>query len=291
MHKKGAHQDIYECLKENREILFTSKIPVVNPRLRPIMIQGDRAITDPLNERYIQLIKLAASLDVMGKDKTPMALNAFASAIQRVWLEADDLLVGAISDKKGFLRNSVMGSRANFSSRCVLTPLPMGTAIDEVWMPYTAGVELLKLQVVNWLVHEQGMKPVEALHHATQAAINFDPDVYDFICRLVGDNGLPILLNRNPTISIGSILKMRLTKVKDDVDDQTMGIRNNVLPFLAADYDGDVLNVFMLFEDSVAQAFNKLTPFALARSLDDGRFNRALSPGKDYALGLQTLIS
>ena len=50
------------------------------------------------------------------------------------------------------------------------------------------------------------------------------------------DGGLPVLINRNPTIAIGGVLCMRCVGIAKGF---TMGTCLEVLEGLAADYDGD----------------------------------------------------
>ena len=48
--------------------------------------------------------------------------------------------------------------------------------------------------------------------------------------------GIPILINRNPTIALGGILQMYCTEIAVGF---TMGIPLEILEGLAADFDGD----------------------------------------------------
>ena len=47
--------------------------------------------------------------------------------------------------------------------------------------------------------------------------------------------GVKVLINRNPSISYGSILSMNVADIKTDYSDLTMSIPINVLQFLAGD--------------------------------------------------------
>lgn len=44
-----------------------------------------------------------------------------------------------------------------------------------------------------------------------------------------------VILNRNPTITFGSILLMKIRKIKPDSDDMTLAIPSAILPGLNAD--------------------------------------------------------
>ena len=87
-------------------------------------------------------------------------------------------------------------------------------------------------------------KEAEVIHF--NAGIRFDEEVYSIMEKVITDNELIVLLNRNPSINIGSILALKIKAVKHDFNDMTMSIHNSILTLLAGDYDGDVLNLFSL---------------------------------------------
>ena len=63
-----------------------------------------------------------------------------------------------------------------------------------------------------------------------------DRVIYGIIDGLIKhNNGLDVLINRNPTISFGGILKVRVVGINDDY---TMSISLLVLKLLKADFDG-----------------------------------------------------
>jgi len=235
---KDEKKDVYEIIRANRDKLFMTKIPMYSPRLRPVVVIKDKVITDPLNEKYVQILKLTAGLHSLSKDRNELAVAAYCNKIQQLIVDIDNFVIMALNGKKGLIRNTVLGSRLNFSSRCVITPLPVDTALDEVHLPYIVCLEIFKLQILSYLTRKKDISYFEAMTIFNNAITVFDQDIYDYMMRLIGPNGHPFLLNRNPTISIGSILYMRITKIKTDITDYTMSIRNNVLKFLTGDYDG-----------------------------------------------------
>jgi len=302
---KDEKKNIYDFIRQNRSKLFITKIPVYSPRLRPVVVIKDKVITDPLNEKYVQILKLVSGLHSLEADRTPLAENAYINKIQSLLEEIDNFVILALNGKKGLIRNMVLGSRLNFSSRCVITPLPARRGalypsgdeeadnascdLDEIHMPYIVSLELFKLEVLNYLRVKRSISYFEAITIFNDAINNFNEEIYNFMSSYIGE-GRYILLNRNPTIAIGSFLCMRITKIKPDISDVTMSIRNNILKFLSADYDGDVLNVYLLYLSEYMEEFQKFSPVNLVFSLNDGKFNTALNLDKDYALAVQTLL-
>lgn len=100
-----------------------------------------------------------------------------------------------------------------------------------------------------------------------------------------------MLLNRNPTISYGSILYLRVAGVKPNITDSTMSLHNNILTCLAGDYDGDVLNLISVKDKSTRELFKSVfSPIHLIIDPNNGRFNNALNMERDQVLGMNSLL-
>lgn len=62
------------------------------------------------------------------------------------------------------------------------------------------------------------------------------------------------------TITFGSILCMKIRKVKRDSDDMTLSIPSAILPGLNADFDGDVLNTKALTMEEFWEMYSGFSP-------------------------------
>ena len=80
----------------------------------------------------------------------------------------------------------------------------------------------------------------EATTRWKYAFTKFDSYIYDIMNSFLieAEGGVKCLLNRNPTIALGSIMCVKIGRIKRDIADSTMSISNNVLSYLAADFDG-----------------------------------------------------
>lgn len=113
--------------------------------------------------------------------------------------------------------------------------------------------------IINILHKSLSMKYNDAykfLHENTQQQ---NPIIRRVIEGLINsyDRGIPVLINRNPTISIGGILQMYVTGIADGY---VMEIPLEVLQGLAADFDGDTLNILLIinedFKNAAENVFN-----------------------------------
>lgn len=280
----------YQFIMENRDILFISKLPIFTSKIRPAMlVNGNTVVSDGINDIYNFIIKYSnelkdSNVDIEGELQIVKLLSNLQDYVNQL---SKAIIDGFLKQKKGFLRNNMMGTRINYSARNVIGPL-VGYRIDSVAIPYKTYLELYKKQIINIIVRVKGISYLKATNIWRQATTKFDPEVYKYMVELNRKSkyGQYILLNRNPSISVGSVLRLRIEIIKDDYDDMTLEISNNLLPSLSGDYDGDVLNIVPLFNRRLIEAFECFTPAKLLIHPNDGKFNKDFSLEKEQKLGI-----
>jgi hypothetical protein len=87
-----------------------------------------------------------------------------------------------------------------------------------------------------------------------------DDYVYKIMMDVINEEHPKIIINRNPTITFGSILMMNIRKVKKDPNDVCLAIPSAILPGLNADFDGDVLNNLALTMEEFWDLFEGFSP-------------------------------
>lgn len=158
-------------------------------------------------------------------------------------------------------------------------------------MPYKTFLELYKFPLLNIASRAEGITFNEANKLYNESTTKFNPKMYRYMQELLNKSkgGVNIILNRNPTINIGSMMLLKIGEVKSDINDLTLSISNNILSSLNADFDGDVLNIIALFTFKQKQDFANLTPQNLIISNNNGKFNRDFTLAKDQRLGVYIL--
>lgn len=75
-------------------------------------------------------------------------------------------------------------------------------------------------------------------------------------------------------------------------DSYTMSLPNQILPLLAGDYDGDVLNILYIINKAFFNAaFRVLNPRnRMYVSANDGKFNNDVNHTKDTLINLNSLL-
>ncbi|MDE6851626.1 MAG: hypothetical protein K2J67_03945, partial [Lachnospiraceae bacterium] len=74
------------------------------------------------------------------------------------------------------------------------------------------------------------------------------------------ENCICIIYVKTTTITYGSILMMKVRKVKKDPNDLSLSIPSAILPGLNADFDGDVLNDLVLTMEEFWEMFDQFSP-------------------------------
>lgn len=113
--------------------------------------------------------------------------------------------------------------------------------MDEVDIPYKSFIVMFSGKIIRRIKKEKGWSTVKA-YNFVKVRFKFDPYIYKIMEDIIREEEPKIILNRNPTITFGSILLMKIRKVKKDSDDLTLAVPSAILPGLNADFDGDQLN-------------------------------------------------
>lgn len=292
--KKSDKRDLYYDIMQNRDNIFTQSIPVFTTYLRPFKVDSQSFHFEGTNGPYNMMVKLASSINAK-KYKFSRRKKTKKQLLYDLTIKFQDLykeLEQIVSGKKGTFR-AVFGGRYDFTSRSVIVQDP-SLRIDQVIMPYKAMVELLQQTIVNILQKSYNISYSQAYDIWSNAQLNKDQRVVDIIEGLIASScngkGIPILINRNPSIGYGSIIQMYIVGM---CDSYTLKLPLQILPLLAADFDGDVLNILYLinrfFTEQAIRIFNPRNAMQISRN--DGKMNNDINHIKDTIINANALIN
>ncbi len=288
LHDK-KEQKHFEFLEDSDDV-FTNKIPVISIVLRPVMRTDEGLKLDEINNTYINILKNVKIL----KDKTEnteLIKNITVETIQALYFQLSEEIMENIKSKAGLIRNQIMGTRVNFSARNIISPAIAGYKIDEVILPYLTFLNLYKYEIMNIISKVKNVRYTDAQNIWYRATIKVDEEIYMIMQKMITDEEVAILLNRNPTISYGSILYLRIAGIKKDYEDLTTSIHNTILSPLAGDYDGDVLNIISIKDKEMRVILKEVfSPVNLIIDSNNGHFNTALNLERDQVLGINNLL-
>lgn len=203
------------------------------------MRTADGLKLDEINNIYIRIIK---NNKILNNKTTTLQIikNSMLEMIQAEYFSLNEYILDLIKGKQGLIRSSICGARVNYSARSIISPAFEGRKIDEIVVPYKTFLELFKFEIINILKKLKNItfREAEIIHF--NAGLQFNEEVYEIMKKIIKEDDIEVLLNRNPTINIGSILCLKIIDVKHDFNDLTMSINNSILTLLAGDYDKKV---------------------------------------------------
>lgn len=274
----------YEDILENKSKVFAHCLPVFTVKLRPYQIKEGRFIFEGANSEYRLLTKFAANLNegsaIDSKERT---VNDYLYAFQQNVNKLTEDINKILSGKKGTIRG-LFGGRFNFISRCVIVPDP-SLKVDEIGLPYMCLMETLQQSIINIIQRTYNMTYLNAYMRWWQGLLKVDPIMVGIIESIIAkqDNGrgIPYLINRNPTIKYGGIMQMYCVKI--NTASYAMAIPLQILKPLAADFDGDVLNICRIINKEflmhAEQVFNPRNAMFISRNT--GKVDIDILPSRD----------
>ena len=189
---------------------------------------------------------------------------------------------------------TLFGGRFNFTSRSVIVP-DSKIGIDEVTLSYQCLCGLLQQVIINILNKSYNMSYNDAYEFLDENRSEPHPIIMNIITGLIeskkreGKRGLPLIINRNPSINFGGIVGVYCVGISSGY---TMGISLQILTGLAADFDGDTLNILLIinndFCDAVMATFNPRNNFMISKN--DGMFDPAVNHKRDTIINANTMI-
>ena len=248
VYTKADKQSYTDFILDNLDKCFLDKLPVISTKLRPARLNGEELQYDKINNFYRRIMISNETLRSLEQNEcTDGTVNPLLHTVQTMMNEIGKSLFSALSGKGGWFRNNFLANRLCFSSRSVITPFDSSFSLDEIHLPYYSCLELFKLHIVNILVKKNRCTYTKALNKWHRALTVYDHSIVNIVQEEIIDKsyfttsegkkrrGYHMLINRNPTINKGSILMVRVTKIKTDMSDLTMSMHNLLLPMLAGD--------------------------------------------------------
>ena len=200
---------------------------------------------------YMNVINTITTMNNLGRRLTKQRKE---SIMANVLIELKDYISAKFASdynkKTGEFRKHVYGSRIPWTSRMVVTSIHGVHDAEEMHYSWPAAIPLFEVHLTN-LFMKKGLKPNEIKRRILHAVNNYDPEIHEMInyiiessphrTRLSGKPGFMEIENRNPSLRMGSMKSLLITKVKTDPTDITTAISVLILGSSNTDFDGVVL--------------------------------------------------
>lgn len=258
---------------QNRNLVTTSYMPLPSSRyfVRESTKKGNVVkLTLGLLNDSIQQISNAIAFSFKGEDYLIEETGKFVANLASFYYKE---LSEIASGKHGLFRKNLFGTRAHYTARCVIVPHErLDMEITEVHFPYKLSVALFRFHITNKLL-KMKMSHKEISKRLWSAILQFDPLVYEVLNTLIVESGIPefdidgvkpgipVLITRNPSQTSHSTQALKVTKIKDDITDNTMNIHQLTLVSYNGDHDGDELNILLIHDKTLQRRVKVLHPY------------------------------
>lgn len=227
--KRGQFDALYHLvmkdLKEGK--LLSHYVPLINRSLLVIEETKVGKWVDPIVMGAINAIRTISSIDDPVMAYTPRQKeNRTAKTLIALAQYYKDTIDMVLSDKPGLFRKHVFACRNNFSMRNVISSLTKAHRYDELHVPWGAAVTIFKLHLMNKLL-KRGYTINDATGILHRCVYEFSPlvrQLFDELFAESRDGCHYAIFQRNPSLTRASAQRMRITRVKDDPNDNTINL-------------------------------------------------------------------
>jgi hypothetical protein len=285
-----SKQDAYEEIIKNRDLIFTSCIPVYTTLLRLLKTSGIQLEYYDINGNFNNMAMYTARINrnklTLYKTSIPEYLQKLQDEFMNVYADIEEILSG----KTGLIRRAY-GGKYNFTARNVIKP-DASLKVDQITLSYYTLCDLLQQKIINIIAHRRSISINDAYMIWSVGRLKENYELISIINSIINSYpfGIPVMINRNPTLEYGSMIQMHVIGICYNF---TMGVPLDILPSLQADFDGDVLNVKLIINDKFYQTallvYNPRRAMIINRN--DGLLYVNYLPTKNTLVNLNNFIN
>lgn len=226
--RKGVKSELQQLLFENRSRIFCNYLPMPHRSLLVIEETSLGVYVDPITTGAIDAIRTLAGIDTeLATHTVRVKENRTARAIEGLKGFYEETYKETMAAKEGVFRKHVFATRSHFSFRAVVSSITDAHNYDEIYIPWGIATSVFSLHLKNKLL-KLGFSPNECILRINAAARTYDPLLdrlfKEIIAEAPNGKGINATLNRNPSLSRGSIQSVYISKVKTDPDIPTVSM-------------------------------------------------------------------
>lgn len=219
--RRDSGPNIRAFLSKTGDAIWCTKLPILSRMVQPITRHSDTVrYADP------ELKTLMKAIFTLGSTLISEKMMKFSidhvernfHAVYASFLEyTTNILTYKLAKKPSVLRKHVFGTRYHMTGRSVVIAMMGNHEADEVYLPWKLGIMMYKYHIISVLINHHGMTVVDANNRVMTALKIYDHTIDLIMQKLITDcptKGLPILLNRNPSLKLAAIQQLYVTKIK-----------------------------------------------------------------------------
>jgi len=240
--KKAKLSVLLSRLIMDRDAVFSQYMPIINNKFA-INEQTNKGIW--LQQETLSVYSMTTAFMNAINSNTQKQSKAVGEIVVINANLRDILSKDTLGTKYGIIRKNLIGTRASFSAYLVISPITEEHRYDDIHMPWSASVVILRPMILNKLI-KRGIKFREALNLIRASVKNYSSvirEIFDELLSEAEDNRLTFQILRNPTQGSYGTHLVGCPKIKDNPNDTTMGVSQLLVQLPNGDYDGDALIV------------------------------------------------
>jgi len=215
----GSAEDVLAFIKKYRDCIFTKYIPMPS-RLGMITEKTSvHSYTDTNIVMAVDALRTITGAVWSPVPLTPRMMQARAMQANKKIAEYHNLFMkDSVGGKEGLSRSHLFAGRLHHTFRAVIVSLTDNHDYDELHIPWSIAVMVLKVHILNKLF-KRGFTPKQAFSFINEHIVVYNPILDEIFQELIAESpygGIPCTFGRNPTLVRGSIQLFRITKVKTD---------------------------------------------------------------------------
>lgn len=280
---KKNKRKTFEMLLANKKSVFCQHIPIYSTLLRPQSITQDTFYYQGADKIINPMFSLSENLKRCDPNDIEWGyyMMRLQIKVNKLW----DYDFETMNGKAGIIRDMLMGGSLNYTARNVIIPCP-SLKDNEIDISYHTFRELFKPKIISYLQMYEDMTLSEA-ELLWEESFLFNEKVYSVMNLIVQQDNIGILINRNPTLNYYSMLLMKIRRIKRSGTDYCLSVPLSILTGLNADFDGDILNIIAILNESIKRMFRKYDPITrMIIARDTGLLNTYFSVSKSQKIDL-----
>ena len=239
--KRQKRDDMLLFFNAFRDMFFSEYLPLPNRIMIGIEEAdvGGRYIDETITGA-IDAIKTIQSIDTPLIAMSQRTIeNKLAKTIHTLSEFFYNYYKDSFGQKSGIFRKHIFGTRSHFSFRAVISSLTGVHRYDEIHIPWAVGITTFSIHIANKLKKKYKMTPSEIINFLNAHTLNYSPVIDEIFKELIAETpgglGIPVGVQRNPSLLRGSFQVCYITKVKTNIEDPTVSISINITRTLNAD--------------------------------------------------------
>jgi len=265
--------DTREWIKQNRHTIFTKFLPIPSKISFVVENSGNSTYIDDNITQAFDAVHAIISAEKNSHRsslwKTESKVVYAVKTLANYYLSFASDTLGA---KPGIFRKQVFGGSLSFTGRAVISSNTGVHQYDELHLPWSLSLQILKLHITNKLLKAPyNYNPKQINDLLRDYALEYNPLLEKVMNELIAESPkgkIPCLFQRNPSLHRGAAQLLYITKVKTDPRDTTITFSTLAISAPNADFDGDEMNLLLILDLYTFERLSRLEPHLYALDLN-----------------------